>query len=63
MWMSTPKGEARAIMMIDYGPEDDLYWVCIQQEDPHTGQIWVWHNSEIRVLANRTMLRGNPSDE
>lgn len=55
------KGEARALILIDYGPEDDLQWICVMQEPPHTGEIWTVHNSEIRALANRSMLRGDPT--
>ena len=57
LWFHTPYGEARALFLIDYGPEDDLYWVCVQQEGEHKGQIWTWHNSEVRMMDNRSMLR------
>jgi len=57
LWMATPHGEARCIMVIDYGQEDDLYWICIQQDKDYKGQIWTWHNSEVRVMNNRSMLR------
>lgn len=57
LWMKTPKGEGRAIAVMDYGQEDDLLWVCIQQEDKHIGEIWCWHNSEVRVLDNSSFLR------
>ena len=57
LWMKTPKGEARCIAVIDYGQEDDLVWVCIQQDEPHIGEIWAVHNSEVRVLDNSTFLR------
>lgn len=62
LWMTTPHGESRCFAVIDYGPEDDLYWVCIQQEGDFTGQIWTWHNSEVRIMANRTVLRGAPNE-
>jgi hypothetical protein len=60
LWMHTPFGEGRCIATIDYGPEEDLLWVCIQQEEPHVGELWTWHNSEVRVMANRSFLRGSP---
>jgi len=63
MWFATPRGEARAIMMFDYGQEDDLYWLCINQESPHTGSLSMYHNSVVRVLANETMLRGKPDSQ
>lgn len=62
-WFKTPYGEARAIAVIDYGQEDDLCWVCIQQDDPYRGQCWTWHNSEIRFQNNSTFLRRNPVAE
>jgi hypothetical protein len=54
LWMKTPKGEARCIAVIDYGQEEDLCWVCIQQD---TNECWTWHNSEILFLDNSTFLR------
>ena len=61
LWFSTPFGEARAIILLDYGPEDDLLWVCIQQEGEHLGELWTWHNSKVRVLDNPTYLRKRPA--
>lgn len=57
LWMKTPYGEGLAIFLTDYGPESDHIWTCIQQEAEYKGQIWSWHNSEVRVLDNRSMLR------
>lgn len=57
LWMETPKGEALAILLTDYGPESDHLWTCIQQEGEHQGELWTWHNSEVRVLPNSSMLR------
>ena len=59
LWMSTPYGEGLAILLTDYGAESDHLWTCIQQEGEYTGQLWTWHNSEVKVLANRSMLRTN----
>jgi hypothetical protein len=63
LWVHTPHGEGLAFLVTDYGPESDHLWTCIQQEEPHTGEIWSWHNSEIRVMANRSMLRAAPLKE
>jgi hypothetical protein len=62
LWMKTPFGEGLAIFLTDYGPESDHLFTCIQQEGEHTGELWTWHNSEVRVLANRSMLMANASD-
>ncbi len=40
-----------------------LYWLCINQESPHTGTLSMYHNSMVRVLANETMLRGKPDTQ
>lgn len=56
-WFDTPYGEARALILIDYGQEEDLCWLCVQQEGKHKGELWTWHNSEVRMLPNRTTLR------
>ena len=61
LWMKTPKGEALAILLTDYGPESDHLWTCIQQEGEHQGELWTWHNSEVRVLPNSSMLRHGAS--
>lgn len=63
LWMSTPMGEGRAIAVIDYGPEDDLLFVCIQQDAANRGEIRTWHNSEVRVLDNRSLLRSRDLDK
>ena len=53
--IKTPKGKALAHLLIDYGPEHDLIWVCFQDE---TGECWSWANPEIRAVTNITMGRG-----
>ena len=58
LWMDTPMGEGLAIILRDYGPESDDLWTCIQQDGPHRGELRTWHNSEVRVKDNRSMLRG-----
>ncbi|MBX2993357.1 MAG: hypothetical protein KF681_00985 [Bdellovibrionaceae bacterium] len=52
--IETPKGKGVAVMVIDYGPEFDLYWVCFQDE---TRECWTFSNQDIRAQANMTMHR------
>lgn len=52
----TPQGDAQAMMVIDYGPENDLVWVCFLDSN---GQCWSYRNSEIRGQKNITMGRLN----
>ena len=52
----TPQGKAQAMMVIDYGPEHDLVWVCFLDCN---GQCWSYRNSEIRGQMNITMGRLN----
>ena len=50
----TPKGKAWAHIVIDYGQEHDLLWVCFQDE---TGECWTFSNREVRIQENITMGR------
>ena len=50
----TPKGKAWAHIVIDYGQEHDLLWVCFQDE---TGECWTWGNRDVRIQENATMGR------
>jgi hypothetical protein len=50
----TPQGNAQAMIVIDYGPEHDLIWVCFLDSN---GQCWSYKNSEIRGQKNITMGR------
>lgn len=50
----TPKGNAMAHVLIDYGMEHHLVWICFQDE---TGECWSWQNKDIRVQANLTAGR------
>jgi hypothetical protein len=50
----TPKGAAWAHLVIDYGPEADLLWVCFQDD---TGECWTWNNRDIRIQPNITLRR------
>lgn len=51
--LDTPKGSALAHVLIDYGPEADLIWVCFQDN----GECWSWQNNEVRAQRNITMGR------
>lgn len=53
IWLDTPKGLARALLVIDYGVESDLYWVCLGQDK----EIWTWENKDVRVTDNQTIGR------
>lgn len=47
----TEKGPALAHALIDYGPEHDIHWVCIQDG---TGECWTWKNPQVRGQKNIT---------
>ena len=47
----TPKGKAMAHLVIDYGMEADLVWVCFQDQ---TGECWSWVNKDIKLQPNIT---------
>lgn len=51
--VQTPKGKALAHLVIDYGPEHDLLWVCFQAD----GECWTWPNGAIRADVNITFGR------
>jgi hypothetical protein len=53
----TPKGKAWAHLVIDYGPEADLFWVCFQDQD---GACWTWSNRDVRIQPNATLGRVTP---
>jgi hypothetical protein len=54
----TPKGEAYAHFLIDYGMEEHLLWVCFINE---TGECWTFRNKDIRIQKNYTLSRTNTS--
>lgn len=49
----TPRGRAIAHLVIDYGIEADLMWVCFGDD----GQIWTWPNPKVRADSNITLGR------
>lgn len=54
----TPKGKALAHFLIDGGIENDLQWVCFQDD---TGECWTWENASIRARVNLTAGRNRIS--
>jgi hypothetical protein len=57
--LMTPKGRAMAHFIIDYGIENDLMWVCFQDD---TGECWTWENAQIRARINHTLGRDKITD-
>lgn len=52
--LETPKGKALAHILIDYGVEYDLLWVCFQDE---TRECWTWSNKEVKIQSNISLGR------
>ncbi len=52
--MLTPKGEGFAHILIDYGPESDLYWTVFITA---TGEVWTFSNRDVRASKNITLGR------
>ena len=52
--LMTPKGRAIAHFLIDNGIENDLQWVCFQDD---TGECWTWENNQVRARVNITAGR------
>lgn len=50
----TPKGKALAHVLLDYGAEHDLIWICFQDQ---TAECWSWGNRDVRAQSNPTMGR------
>jgi uncharacterized cupin superfamily protein len=57
--MNTPKGEGFAHILIDYGPESDLYWTVLITA---TGEIWTYPNHQVRATKNITLGRTHPEN-
>lgn len=57
--LSTSKGEGFAHILIDYGPEMDLYWTV---PITATGEIWTFANREVRASKNITLGRKRADD-
>lgn len=56
--LNRPKGEGFAHLVIDYGPESDLYWTVLITE---TGEIWTYANKYVRASKNITLERTQPA--
>jgi hypothetical protein len=52
--VTTPKGDGVAHMVIDYGPEYNLFWVVFIDA---TGECWTYSNKDIRAQKNITLGR------
>ena len=50
--LDTPKGQAKAHFLIDYGQEHHLLWVCFQDD---TGECWSWPNYQVKLQKNISM--------
>jgi hypothetical protein len=50
----TPKGDGYAHLLIDYGPEYHLHWVCFLDD---SGECWTYNNTQIRAQKNVTLGR------
>lgn len=49
--LTTPKGKAWAVAIIDYGPQWDLLWVTFVHD---SAECWTFHNRDIRQERNDT---------
>jgi hypothetical protein len=52
--VTTPKGKAMAIAWQCFGMENDLMWICFQDD---TGECWTWENADIRARSHLTIGR------
>ncbi len=52
--VNTPRGPGLAHLLVDYGPEYNLFWVCFIDS---TGECWTYDNKDIRAQKNITMGR------
>lgn len=52
--VETPMGKGQAVVLIDYGSEQDLYWVVFLDSN---GECWTFGNRDIRAQPNVTMGR------
>lgn len=50
----TPRGYAQAHVLIDYGMDQDLQWVCFLVAD---GTCWTFRNQDVKLVENDTMGR------
>ncbi len=57
--LETPKGPGFAHVLVDYGPEHDLYWTVFLDA---SGECWTFSNREIRAQRNITLGRVNVAE-
>jgi hypothetical protein len=50
--LDTPKGPAYAHLVIDYGQEHYVLFVCFVNQ---TGECWIFPNRDVKVEKNLTM--------
>jgi hypothetical protein len=55
--MLTPRGQGIAVMVIDYGPDFDLWWTVIIGKGEHAGEIWTYPNPQVRGVENISLCR------
>lgn len=48
----TPKGKGRAVVLIDYGVEENLLWVVFLNDN---GECWTFQNKDVRLEPNFTI--------
>jgi hypothetical protein len=57
--LDSPKGPADAHLVIDYGQEHSLLWVCFVRA---TGECWTFPNRDVRLEKNITSgTRADPN--
>lgn len=54
--LDTPKGKGWAHLVVDYGMECDLIWVCFLDVG---GECWSFRNSQVRMQGNFTLGRSD----
>lgn len=52
--VETPRGKGEAVLVIDYGPEHDIYWTVFMDEG---GECWTFENKKIRGCLNPSLGR------
>lgn len=60
--VETPMGRGNVWLVKDYGLEMDTFYTVIIREGEHTGQIFDFPNTDIRVTSNYTLHRGKWKD-
>ena len=55
--LQTPRGEGSAVLVIDYGPDHDLWWTVILSKGEHAGEVWTYPNPQVRGVENITLGR------